>query len=186
MPATETFRPFVERMEASGLPYCLTGSIASGLYGEVRYTADIDFVVLLRPTDLAQLRAAFPEQDYYLPPTETLIMETMRSHRGMFNAISHTGIAKADFFIAARDPLHHWGLKHRRRDDLDGVPVWVAPPEYVILRKLEAYREGGQEKHPRDISFMIKCTELDRQFIGINVERLGLHAQWEASLRAAE
>ncbi len=173
-------------MEASGLSYCVTGSIASGLYGEVRYTADIDFVVLLRPTDVAQLRNAFPERDYYLPPTDTLIMETMRSHRGMFNAISNTNIVKADFFIAARDPLHHWALKYRRRDDLDGVAVWVAPPEYVILRKLEAYREGGQEKHARDISFMIKCTVLDRQFIEANVERLGLHAQWNSCLRAAQ
>ncbi len=28
---------------------------------------------------------------------------------------------------------------------------WIAPPEYVILRKLEYYREGGSQKHLDDI-----------------------------------
>src|ERR1017187_741367 len=28
------------------------------------------------------------------------------------------------------------------------LPVHVAPPEYVVLRKLAFYREGGSEKHP--------------------------------------
>lgn len=55
----DAFRPFIERMEASALSYCVTGSIASGRYGEIRFTSDIDFVVLLRPTDLPLLRAAF-------------------------------------------------------------------------------------------------------------------------------
>ena len=31
------------------------------------------------------------------------------------------------------------------------LPVRVAPPEYVILRKLSFYQEGGSEKHVRDI-----------------------------------
>jgi len=35
--------------------------------------------------------------------------------------------------------------------EVDGEPVHVAPLEYVIVRKLEFYREGGSEKHLRDI-----------------------------------
>lgn len=177
----DAFRPFILRMEAHALPYCVTGSIASGLYGEIRFTRDIDFVILLRPTDLPRLREAFPESDFYLPPTETLVIEATRSHRGMFNAIYNLDIAKADFFIAARDPLHQWALENRRREDLGGQSLWVAPPEYVIIRKLEAYREGGQEKHPRDIAYMLKCTAVDRHFIEANVERLGLREQWRVS-----
>jgi len=32
---------------------------------------------------------------------------------------------------------------------IEGEPIWVAPPEYVILRKLEYFREGKSEKHLR-------------------------------------
>ncbi|MEO7318597.1 MAG: hypothetical protein ABIZ56_06390 [Chthoniobacteraceae bacterium] len=65
-----------------------------------------------------------------------------------------------------------------QRLENSGLPYWIAPPEYVIVRKLEAYREGGQEKHPRDVAFMLAMTKLDYRFIETNIERLGLHEQW--------
>ena len=40
----------------------------------------------------------------------------------------------------------------------------VAPLEYVIVRKLEFYREGGSEKHLRDIEAMLRVSgELIRE-----------------------
>ena len=56
----------------------------------------------------------------------------------------------------------------------------VAPPEYVIVRKLEYYREGGSEKHLRDIRSMlntspeaIQIAELERQ-----IAARGLQEAW--------
>ena len=47
---------------------------------------------------------------------------------------------------------------------MDGEPVHVAPLEYVIVRKLEFYREGGSEKHLRDIEAMLRVSgELVRE-----------------------
>lgn len=174
----DPYRNFLRRLESLGLPYCITGSIAAGVYGEARLTKDIDFVLLLRAADIPRLRECFPDDQFYIPPTETLIVEVLRTHRGMFNLIDHDGIARADVFIANRDPLHQWALENRRREDFDGDPAWLAPPEYVILRKLEAYREGGHEKHPFDVSRMLETCEVDRTFIQIQVERLGLREQW--------
>ena len=131
MPVPEPYVQFVDPLEKSGIPYCITGSVASGVYGEYRLTADIDFVVLLRTEDIKRLREVFPEKDYYIPPSDVLITETRRSHRGMFNLIHNATLFKADVFIAARDPLHFWAMEHRRRADLDGEQVWLAPPEYV-------------------------------------------------------
>jgi hypothetical protein len=180
MPAPTDFSVFFAALEASGLPYCVTGSVASGIYGEPRMTVDIDFVVLLRVTDIGKLRAAFPDDKYYVPPTETLIKEITRGERGMFNLICHAGMLEADIFIATNDPLHRWAMEHRRRGQMNnGVEVWVSPPEYVNLKKLEYYRDGGSDKHTRDIRFMLACTEVDSRFIEVNVERLCLRAQWE-------
>jgi hypothetical protein len=43
--------------------------------------------------------------------------------------------------------------------DVENDEFWLAPVEYVILRKLEYYREGGSEKHLRDISGILVLTK---------------------------
>lgn len=184
MASVDPYTLFTEILEKSGLPYCITGSVASGIYGESRQTNDIDFVLLLQRQDIARLLSLFSEAEYYVPPVEVLILETRRDQRGMFNLIHQATQFKADVFVAASDPLHRWALQHRRRITLsDNVQTWVAPPEYVILRKLEYFRESDNTKHLRDIRFMLEATpEVDQGFLDSQIERLGLQAQWHIVL----
>ena len=184
MPAPDPLAPFLEPLDRLGLPYCITGSVAASVYGEPRLTADIDVVLLLRAADIVALRSAFPESDYYVPPDETLRLEAARPVRGTFNLIHHASQFKADVYIAARDPLHAWALAHRRRIDLGESGAWIAPPEYVVVRKLEYLREGGQDKHLRDIRFILAATALDRAFVEAEVARLGLQLEWARCLHA--
>ena len=107
-------------------------------------------------------------------------MEVAREQRGHFNIIHHETGFKADLYLSGRDPLHAWELARARRLEVEGEPLVVAPPEYVILRKLEYYREGGSEKHVRDIRSMldtspelIQRAELDRQIVA-----RGLQEAW--------
>lgn len=178
MPAPDPFAPFIERLEHLALPYCITGSVAASVYGEPRLTADIDVVLLMQLQDIQALRSAFPDADYYVPPEETVRDAVARSARGMFNLIHHKSQFKADIYVATGDTLHAWALEHRRRIDLGGSGAWIAPPEYVILRKLEFLREGGSDKHLRDIRFILAATPVDRAFIEREVSRLGVQAQW--------
>ena len=181
MPAPDPLALFLDPLERLNLPYCVTGSVAASVYGEPRLTADIDVVLLMKVKDVTLLRAVFPESDYYVPPNETLYAELARNVRGSFNLIHHATQFKADIYVAARDPLHAWALEHRRRVSIEGGEFWIAPPEYVVVRKLEFLREGGQDKHVRDIRFMRAATELDVPFIENEVARLGLQAQWRQS-----
>jgi hypothetical protein len=178
MPGPDPLAPFLEPLERLGLPYCVTGSVAASVYGEPRLTADIDVVLLLEVGDIAALRAAFPDAEYYVPPDETLQLELSRGIRGMFNVIRHASQFKADIYLAGRDPLHAWALAHRRRISLGDGGAWIAPPEYVIVRKLEYLREGGQDKHVRDIRFILAATATDSAFLETEIARLGLHEQW--------
>jgi hypothetical protein len=180
MPAPSPLAAFLDPLERLGLAYCITGSVAASVYGEPRLTADIDVVLVLAASDLATLRAAFPEEHYYVPPDELLRLELSRPSRGMFNLIHHATQFKADIYIAARDPLHVWALAHRRRISLEGSGAWVAPPEYVIVRKLEYLREGGSDKHARDIRFIVAATAIDRAVLDAEISRLGLEEQWRA------
>lgn len=182
MPAPSPLAPFLEPLERLGLPYCVTGSVAASVYGEPRLTADVDIVLVLAAKDIAALRSAFPDTAYYVPPDETLRLELARDTRGMFNLIHHDSQFKADIYLAARDPLHAWALAHRRRIELGDGGAWIAPPEYVILRKLEYLREGGQDKHVRDIRFVLAASTVDREFVEGEVARLGLSDQWRRCL----
>lgn len=58
-------------------------------------------------------------------------------------------------------------------------PLWVAPPEYVIIRKLEFFREGGSEKHLRDVRAMLAADlEVDRDFLAAELRGRGLEPEW--------
>jgi len=72
------------------------------------------------------------------------------------------------------------GLAHRRKLTLDDLTLYVGPVEYVILRKLEYYREGNSEKHLRDIRGMLESSpaQIDRTFLDDWIQRLGLAAEW--------
>jgi len=56
--------------------------------------------------------------------------------------------------------------------------MMVAPPEYVIVRKLEYFREGGSAKHLADIRAMLAVTDIDRAEIAHWVATRGLAGEW--------
>ena len=72
-----------------------------------------------------------------------------------------------------------------RRMDYRGESVAVAPPEYVIVRKLEYFREGGSEKHLRDIRSMLSVSEdqIDKPTLNDWVCRCGVEAQWRQAIQ---
>jgi hypothetical protein len=154
------------------------------IYGEPRLTLDLDLVVQLEVEHAAEFLAAFPETEFYHPPLEVARLECARESRGHFNLIHHETGMKADVYLAAGDALHRWGLAHRRRVPFGAGQLSLAPPEYVILRKLEFFREGGSEKHLRDVRAMLAAgVALDRAFLDAELHRRGLEEIW---LRVAD
>jgi hypothetical protein len=71
-------------MEAAGIPYMVTGSMAAIAYGEPRLTNDIDIVLKLNPPDASRLPDIYPETSFYLPPKEVIVVESKRRTRGHF------------------------------------------------------------------------------------------------------
>jgi hypothetical protein len=180
MALPEPIRFFIEPLEAAELAYGVTGSVAAGVYGEPRMTRDVDLILLLERDQVSRFQTCFPENNFYIPPREVLIAEALRDQRGSFNLIHHESGFKAYIYLAGQDHLHAWALQYRRRASLGDGMLWLAPPEYVILRKMEFLRESGQEKHARDVRYLVRCTPLDSAFVTSQVKRLGLEEQWDA------
>lgn len=163
-----------------------TGSIAAMIYGEPRLTNDIDLVVVLSPTDAEAFAAAFRGEGLYVPPVETIEVEAARGTGGHFNVIHGESGLKADVYVAGDDPLHRWALPRRLEASAFGHQLWVAPPEYVILRKLEYHRDGGSEKHLRDVRRMLAVSgdRLDQDVIDAWAVRLRVDEPWRAVRRS--
>ncbi len=174
----ELFTLFTERLDGLGVDYMVTGSVATILYGTPRLTHDIDLVVRLGAADAARFVAAFPEEDFYCAPADIVRIEALRPQRGHFNVIHHETGFKADVYLFGNDPLHRWAFKNINRVSLGDRGLNVAPPEYVLLRKLEYHREGGSQKHIDDIRGLLATTPVDRDFIARWVAAIGLESAW--------
>lgn len=153
MPDADLIDLFVVPLNRAGLTYMVTGSVASMLYAEPRFTADVDVVARVAAPE--ELRNAFLPPDYYCPPTDVIAVEMARPLHGHVNILHTSTALKADVYLAGEDPLHRWALGLRRRFEIGGREIWVAPPEYVILRKLLFFREGGSSKHVRDVRALL-------------------------------
>jgi hypothetical protein len=170
---------FTEPFERVELAYMIVGAYATLAFGVHRTTDDLDVVLGLHPESWPAFAGAFPEAEFYRPPRETFLEEAARESRGHFNLIHQASQNRADCYLAGRDSLQWWGLKNRRRIEVEGRGCWVAPPELVILKKLEFFREGESWKHVRDVQGILHMVpEIDRGFIEAQVERLGLREQW--------
>jgi hypothetical protein len=172
---------FVRPLNHLGVRYLVSGSVAAILYGEPRLTHDVDFIVFLRGAEIARLGEAFPSPAFCIPPAEVIAAEVAREQKGHFHVIHADTGFKADVYTAGRDEFHGWAFRNARRLDYRGEPFVVAPPEYVIVRKLEYFREGGSEKHRRDIRAMLAVSgdQLDRAILEDWIRQRGVEAEWQ-------
>ncbi len=171
---------FVAPLNRLHLTYMVTGSLAAGTYGEPRLTNDVDIVLALSQSDAARLHVAFDNATFYAPPMEVIEAERRRAQYGHFNLI-HSGSAfKADVYLVGDDPLDSWALDHRLSVTVSNERVYLAPPEYVIIRKLQYFSAGGSEKHIADTRAMIAVLgeRLDTIALMDQIDRLGLRREW--------
>jgi hypothetical protein len=180
MPGPDELSLFVERLELAGAPYMVTGAAAAILYGQPRVTNDLDVVLSLDDQARDGWLRAFPETAFYVPPESVVQAEQARAQRGHFNIIHLESGYKADIYLTGSDPLHAWALPLRRRLRWSNVlEISVAPPEYVVLRKLEYFREGRSAKHPSDIRSIRAITGVDETAMAPWLARLGLGPLWQ-------
>jgi len=179
----DLLRHVVRTLEGLGVPYMLVGSIASGAYGEPRFTQDIDVIVALRAEQVDALCDAFPAGDYYVSPHAA--REAVR-RSGQFNVIHAASGTKVDFILARTDAWGASQLVRRQKLPLFGQEeAYVGSPEDVIIGKMLYYRRGGSEKHLRDITGILKVSgdAVDRSYVARWADSLGLTEIWRAVLR---
>lgn len=164
------------RLDAGGIAYMVTGSIALSYYAEPRFTRDIDFVVELAP-DAADSVAAMFEPDFYLD-ADALRGAIQRT--GMVNAIHHATLIKVDLIVRKNTNYHEEEFRRRRRVMIGETPMWIVSPEDLILSKLVWIKRGGSDIHRRDVlSVVSTVADLDRAYVDHWIHELTVAALWK-------
>jgi hypothetical protein len=152
--------------------------MATIFYGEARLTIDVDVVVDLPEERIADFCTAFSSDEYYLD--EETVERAVRT-RGQFNILHPKSGLKVDVMVPPGDDFNRSRFSRvRRLHPAPDVEVSFASPEDVILKKLVFYREGGSDKHLRDIRGVLRISRADLDFAYLDdwAERLGVADLW--------
>lgn len=174
------FKIFTDILNENKFRYFITGSVAAIVYGDPRLTHDIDLVINLSTGEVEKFTRAFPELQFYCPPIDVIRTELLRTSRGHFNLIHHETGFKADIYLVGEEELQFWAMKNSKEIEFEGSIIYIAPPEYVIIKKLEFYKEGKAQKHIADIkSMLVNSKELiDFDFLNKAIAEKSLSDCW--------
>ena len=161
-----------ERLDAAGIPYMLTGSMAANYYAVPRMTRDVDLVVEMSSGDAERICALF-ETDFYVDRDAA---RDAIAGRGTFNLIHTDLVVKVDFLVRKDSEYRREEFRRRRRMTVEDLHLFVVAPEDLIISKLEWARDTRSEVQLGDVRNLLACAELDRDYLGRWVTRLGLDA----------
>jgi len=168
-------------LEVAGIPYMLTGSLASSIHGIPRATNDIDFVVEPSKEQLRELLERCKRLGYYVSIQEANAALTNRSQ---FSLIDFASSWKADLIVRKVRDFSVSEFKRREEIELGDFRLTVATPEDVLLAKLEWSRKmGGSEQQLLDAAGIVKMQgdALDIAYIEKWAESLGVQSEWTAA-----
>lgn len=180
MEQSDLMRLIVQTLESLEIPYMITGSHASAYYGEPRFTRDIDIVAELKEGQVDAFVKFFPADEFYCDKD---VIKAEIKRQGQFNIIQAASGLKIDIILVKTTPFAKTEFSRRKRALLFvDKEADFAAPEDVIIKKMDFYKEGGSEKHLRDITGILKISGdiIDRSYISEWTQRLGLTDIWNA------
>ncbi len=191
MPAAECLEAAaaVARLfDALEVPYFISGSLASSVFGILRSTNDADVVADLRIAHYLPFVAGLGSEFHF---DEGRVKDAIL-RRGSFNLI-HTGTAaKVDVFVLRDEAWRRLAMARRQRLELDaGGPMEldVATAEDIVLQKLAWYRLGNEvsERQWSDVQGVLKVQAklLDLEYLRRWAPELGVADLLKRALAAA-
>lgn len=169
----------VDALNSLDIPYMLTGSLASNLYGIVRATKDADFVVQVDAAGITRIAAQLTEH-FTLDPQASFETVTM-TYR--YVLLSRDGDLKVELFLLSDEPYDQERFRRRTRGIFSGRPAWVPTAEDVILAKLKWKRRKDLDDVRHVLS--VQAGKLDEAYLDDWSERRSSRALLDELRREA-
>jgi hypothetical protein len=184
MSLPEVFRRITTALDQADIAYMLTGSFASAHYGAPRSTQDIDLIIA---PSAAQLRAFIQSLsvDQYYADLEAALEAFRRE--SLFNVIDLTTGWKIDFILRKSRPFSQEEFSRRQMVTLQGLRLFVASAEDVVIAKLEWSKLANSQRQIEDAASILRLRSgaLDQLYLDKWITELDLPEQWVAATRAA-
>ena len=161
----ELMQSVVDFLERESVAYRIVGSMASIIYGEPRFTNDVDILVDFPESKIDLLCQQFSPPDYYVSPEaarEAIVA------RKQFNIIHLPSGFKADLILTTDTEFGRLDISQGQRISSQGFfDALFASPENVILKKLIFFQRGGSDKHLRDCAsiLLVQGSEIDQEYL---------------------
>jgi len=129
----------LDTVDTGGYDYLLYGGLAAALWGEPRYTEDVDFVLFVPERHAFKfLREAAKHGfsvDEDLAIQQIQVSGWARLPLGDAKSPWHLDLTLGD------SPFDKSALARKKREELFGRKVWVASPEDLLIYKLVSWRD---------------------------------------------
>lgn len=184
MSVAGVFEKLRTALEASGIPYFVTGSFASSAHGVPRSTNDIDILIAPTREQLNALIDQLPFPEYYADREGAL---DALHHQSQFNVIDNATLWKVDFIVSKNSPFDRARFARRRITEIAGVNVYAASPEDVVIAKLLWAKMGESERQINDAAGVLRMQSamLDISYIESWVESFELSEEWRVARERA-
>ena len=171
-------RPLIIVLNQLSIPYYISGSLASSLYGFARATMDIDLIANIKYDHIPLLKGLL-RKDYYID--EDMIKEAINKESS-FNLIHLETMIKIDIFIPKDEPFHKEVAQRKLKDTLaeddPKFELYFSSPEDLIINKLLWYNYGERisERQWLDVIGVIKVQgdSLDKDYLKKWASELGI------------
>ena len=164
----EILKDFIDILESLGITYVIGGSVASSIYGKVRFTQDADMTV--EPFEgKADEFFRLVRSDFYI--SSDAMQQALRQ-KSSFNVVHLESAFKIDVFIQ-KDTEFEKQLLSRRKfmklSDRFEKAFSIVSAEDIILLKLRWYQQTGcsSQKQWKDILAVLEVQkdELDLGYL---------------------
>ncbi|HEV3029126.1 MAG TPA: nucleotidyl transferase AbiEii/AbiGii toxin family protein [Planctomycetota bacterium] len=176
----------LDTVDAADFDYLLYGGLAAALWGDPRYTEDVDFVLFL------------PERHAYKFLREAAKHGFSVDEDLALQQIQVSGWARLPFgdpkspwhldLTLGDSPFDKSALARRKREELFGRKVWVASPEDLLIYKLVSWRDRDvmdvhaivQRQKSLDLSYLRKWIAwwqkqgiegMEKRYSGLSLEK---------------
>jgi hypothetical protein len=166
----------IEQLDGAGVPFMVTGSIASSYHGEPRATRDLDVIIDPKAATLQRLVAGLQQAGFYVDGDAARVALMARSQ---FNAIGPEA-SKVDLIIRKDRPFSREEFRRRRPADLLGTQGFIVSVEDLVVAKVEWAAATDSERQLRDVRAMLAVNgdHVDRGYVERWITALGLRTTW--------
>ena len=105
----------------------------------------------------------------------------------MFNLLDLKTGFKVDIIFLKPTAFNQEEFRRRTEADVEGVHVFVATKEDLVVSKLEWAKLGESSRQIEDVAGILKVqgAALDRVYVEKWVKEMGLSAEWARALQSA-